>query len=291
LVVATLASFALYDFEFYICTVRYLIILYAFAFATCQSKTEEARLKETLEGDWLVLVADHQLENEDQRQIYGKMQDSVVEAKCLKLIRFFENGNFQQVDYPEVTGKWAISPDLDIYMGNGGKGFDYFKVKYLSYRDKQLQLRENLHTQGETIKVDWYFKKLTNGILLDKSRNEWRKKPTAAESEKEIRIRLGKMLDYYSRYFELVADESSFFIGKRVILPLRYYQHAMSTVPYDPESDFAKLFFNPAQSEQAYGYLKSMVYGLGNKYPRDKNYVIEYSRYLKQVGEAIQRYD
>jgi hypothetical protein len=271
--------------------VRYLILLYAFAFATCQSKTEDAKLKETIEGDWLVLLADHHLENEDQRQIYGKMQDSVIEAKCLKLIRFFKDGTFQQVDNPESKGKWAISPELDLYMGSGGRGFNDFKVKYLSFKEQQLILRENLRAGRETIKLDWYFKKLTNGLLLDASRNTWRKKPTAPESEKEMRIRLGWILDYYSRYFELVADESTFFIGKRVILPLKYYQHAMSTLPYDPQSDFAGLFYNPAQAEQAYGYLKSMVYGLGNKYPSDKNYVIEYSRYLRQVGVAIQRYE
>ena len=267
---------------------RYLIILYVFAFATCQSKSEEAKLRETIEGDWLVLLADHHLENEDQRQIYGKIQDSVIEAKCLKLIRFYKDGSFQQVDYPEEKGKWAISPDLEFFMGSGGRGFNDFKSNYLSYQDKELRLRENLKTDGETIKLDWYFKKLTNGLLLDASRNSWRKKPSGPESDKDLRIRLGWMLDYYSRYFELVADESSFFIGKRVMLPLKYYQHAMSTLPYDPESDFAKLWYNPAQAEQAYGYLKSTVYKLGNKYPSDKNYVLEYSRYLRQVGMAIQ---
>jgi hypothetical protein len=270
--------------------VRYLIILYALALATCQSKTQEAKLRERMEGDWLVLLADHQLDNEDQRQVYGRMQDSVIEAKCHKLLRFFEDGSFQQVDYPGIKGKWAISPDLDVFMGSGGTGFEDFKGRYLTYdEDDQLQLIENLHAQGETIKLIWYFKKLNKGELLEPKENEWRKKPASAESEKEMRVRLSKILDYYSRYLKLIADESTFFLRSRVLLPLKFYQHAMSTLPYDPQSDFAKLFFNPEQSMVAYGYLKRMIYDLGNKYPHGDNFVIEYSKYLHQVGEAIQK--
>jgi hypothetical protein len=270
--------------------VRYLIILYTVLFTACQSKTEEAKLKDTLEGDWLVLLADHQLANEDQRQIYGRMQDSVIDAKCHKLIRFYKDGSFQQIDYPNIKGKWAVSPDLNVFMGSGGTGFDDFKGKYLSYKEEELQLIENLHAGGETIKLIWYFKKLDKGDLLDPSANEWRKRPAAPESEKEMRTRLAKILDYYSRYLKLIADESTFFLRSRVVLPLKFYQHAMSTLPYDPQSDFAKLFFNPEQSEIAYGYLKRKVYDLGNKYPYGDNFVIEYSKYLKQVGEAIQKY-
>jgi hypothetical protein len=270
--------------------VRYLIVIYAFALATCQSKTEEGKLRDRMEGDWLVLTADHQLDNENQRQVYGRIQDSVVEAKCHKLLRFFEDGSFEQVDYPGIKGKWAVSPDMDVFMGSGGRGFEDFKGKYLTYdEDDQLQLTESLHAQDETIRVVWYFKKLNKGDLLEPSENEWRKKPANAESEKEMRARLGIILNYYSRYLKLIADESTFFLRSRVILPLKFYQHAMSTLPYDPQSDFVKLFYNREQSEQAYGYLKRMIYDLGNKYPHGDNFVIEYSRYLEQVGKAIQK--
>ena len=268
---------------------RYLIILYAFALATCQSKTEDAKLKETLEGDWLVVLADHQLANDGQILTYGRIQDSVVDAKCHKLIRFYKDGNFQQVDFPDIKGKWAVSPNLDVFMGNGGKGFEYFKASYSSYKDKELQIVENLHTDGESIKVVWYLRKLKNGDLLDEDENEWRKRPSSPESEKEIKARLAIMLNYYSRYLKLISDESTFFLRSRVILPLKFYQHAMSTLPYNPQGEFAKLFYNPAQSEEAYGYLKRKIYDLGNKYPRGDNFVIEYSKYLSQVGEAIQK--
>lgn len=242
-----------------------------------------------MEGDWLVVTADHQLENDGQMLIYGKIQDSIIDAKCHKLIRFSKDGSFQQVDLPNVKGKWAVSPNLDVFMGNGGEGFDDFKARYSSYKDKELQLIENLHTEGETIKLVWYLKKLKNGDLLDDDENEWRKKPSSPESEQEIKARLGRILNYYSRYLKLISDESTFFLRSRVLLPLKFYQHAMSTLPYNAQSEFAKLFYNPEQSQLAYGYLKRKIYDLGNKFPRGDNFVIEYSKYLSQVAEAIQK--
>ncbi|MEO5564086.1 MAG: hypothetical protein ABIR18_11640, partial [Chitinophagaceae bacterium] len=154
-----------------------------------------------------------------------------------------------------------------------------------------LQLQEDVIANSESIKLIWVLKKLDRLELMSPENNAWRKKSGKQESEKELRKRLGTILDYYSTYFDLVAKESSFFIAKRVILPLQYYQHAIGTFPYDPESNFANLFFNNEQGEQAYGYLKSMIDGLSDKYPSKNNYVEEYSKYLKQVSFAVSRMD
>jgi hypothetical protein len=73
------------------------------------------------------------------------------------------------------------------------------------------------------------------------------------------------------------------------MIPLKFYQHAMGTIPFDPAGDFANLFFTREQAEEAYGYVKSTVYKLGNRYPKGKNYVEEYASYMKLVAEEIAR--
>jgi hypothetical protein len=122
-------------------------------------------------GKWIVLLADHQWKNGDQRQIYGRMQDSVIGARTLKLVTFFDKGSFQQIDCPE--------------------------------------------------------------------------------------------------------------------LPLKFYQHAMGTLPFDEKSDFVKLFYNIEQSKQAYTYLKRKVYDLGDRYPGKGNFVAEYASFMAIMAKEV----
>jgi hypothetical protein len=266
---------------------RLFLILLTLLFVSCHSPSEQEKLRRSLPGNWVVLLADHKLENSDQRLVYGRIQDSVIEAKALKLITFFEDGSFMQADYPDQKGKWALSTSGQLYIGLGGKGFEEFKTDFKEYKDKVLQVIELLHVKGESIKLVWHFKKVNESFLFDAENNTWRKRATKSESEEEIRRRLSAMFGYYSAYFKLVAAEVSYFIGRRVILPLKFYQHAMGTLPFDEESNFAKLFYNREQAEQAYDYVKRTVYNLGNKYPEGENFVDEYATFLKMVGKEI----
>jgi hypothetical protein len=261
-----------------------LLILF---FVACQTPSEQEKLHKTLTGEWIVLLADHQLKNEDQRQIYGRMQDSVIGDKALKLVTFFDNGGFQQIDSPEQKGKWAVSPALRLFIAKGGRGFDDFKVEFSEYKKKVLHVVEYLQAGKESIKLIWYLKKINKPALFSGENNSWRKKASKPESETEIKQRLSAMLAFYSDYFDLVAEESSFFISSRVVLPLKFYQHAMGTLPFDEKSDFAKLFYNIEQSKQAHTYLKKKVYDLGDRYPGKKNFVAEYASFMGIVAKEI----
>jgi len=98
---------------------------------------------------------------------------------------------------------------------------------------------------------------------------------------------LAMMLNYYADYDELVGKEVSYFIPGRVILPLKFYQHAMGVLPYDSTNDFTQLFYNAEQAQQAYGYLKKKVYELGNRFPDGEDYMDEYIRFMRLVAKEI----
>lgn len=266
---------------------RHLFIFLLISLVACKTSSEHEKLQRSLAGNWLVLWGEHKLKNEDQRELYGRVQDSVIEAKGLKLLTFYEDGSFVQADYPGQTGKWALSPDRQLYMANGGRGFENFRADFVEFEKKVLQVKEDLSIGEESITLIWHLKKIEEPLLFDKEKNTWRTPAARPESKEEIKQRLSAMFVYYSDYFKLVAKEASYFIGKRVMLPLKFYQHAMGTLPLEPGSDFAKLFFNREQSELAYDYVKRIVYRLGNQYPNKDNFVEEYAAFMKLVAAEI----
>jgi hypothetical protein len=265
-----------------------IICLLSLLISSCKGKqTEQEKFQYIVEGDWLIIAPDHKLENDKQREIYGKIQDSVIDSKALKLVRFSDDGSFHQVDHPEQKGKWAVSPEQDLFIGNGGDGFQDFKSKFLDFTDNKLRVTEYINTRNEKIKLVWHMKKIFSPELVKPEYNTWRKKATAKQSEKELRQRLSTILQYYASYYKLVADESIFFIGGRVVLPFNYYQHGMGILPYNPQSEFAKLFYDNEQAEEAYGYLNNTMDNLKGEYPSGKNYVDEYSMLMGRLAKAI----
>ena len=266
-----------------------LIIILSFSFS-CKSLSETEKLHQTLAGKWLLIAPDHKLKGGWQKVVYSHIQDSIVGLMGLKLIVLAEHGVFQQMDSAGKKGRWGMTADNVVFIENGGKGFENFRSHFTNYRDGLLELTEFVEAEGEKIELVWNLKKITgssaSGLFEDK-RNEWRKRPGHPESEKQMKERLSDMLHYYSDYDELVTKESSFFVPTRIILPFKFYQHAMAMKPFEEESFFTRLFFNKEQAEQAWQYLKRIVTKLKNDFPRKKTYVEEYAEFMENMADEI----
>lgn len=247
------------------------------------------KLRSTVTGKWLVLYPDHKLTNKRQRELYGKMQDSIVGLTGLKLITFAGDGSFLQNDSIDKHGRWGISPDKMVFVEKGGPGFNSFSTRFTAFENDTLQLTEMVQAEGEKIKLVWHLKKISsdNEELFSDKRNEWRKKPAQAESEEQIKQRLSGMLHYYADYYELVADESTYFVPARVIIPFKFYQHSMGLRPLDPESYFAHRFFDTQQAEQAHRYLETLMEQLLNDFPSRDTYTKEYAAFMKSMAYEI----
>jgi hypothetical protein len=240
-----------------------------------------------LPGDWLVLYAEHKLKGPDQRDIYGRKQDSIIEAKGLKLISFSNDHSFIQMDYPDTRGNWKLTDAKEIEVKGAGNGFDNFKTEFLGFARDTLQIVEYAEMEGEKVKLIWNLKKVDQPRLFTARNNNWRKKPSATESDEQLRSRLSDILDYYSHYYKLVAKESIYFIQTRVPLPFSYYQHAMGMKSFVENSDFTKLFFDNEQASKAYRLLTATMNSLNNEFPRKENFVEEYAEFMGKMAERI----
>jgi hypothetical protein len=265
----------------------FIIILFVIS---CKSVSETEKLHKTLAGNWLIISPDHKLKDGWQKRLYSKIQDSIVELKGLKLVHLFDNGVFQLIDSPGKKGRWGITADNVVFIEKGGKGFDKFNANFDGYKSGMLHLTEFVEVENEKIELKWNLKKITGGSsskLFDDENNEWRKRPNQPETEKQIKERLADMLHYYADYYMLVTDEANFFISSRVILPLKFYQHAIGMKPFDEGSSFVKLFFDKQQAEKAWQYLKLSITVLRNDFPRKKDYLQEYAAFMDQMADKI----
>lgn len=240
-----------------------------------------------LPGDWLVLYAEHKLRGPDQREVYGRKQDSIIEAKGLKLVSFSGDHSFVQLDYPDTRGNWKVNESKEVVVNGAGKGFEHFKSEFLKFSGDTLQVVEYAQMEGEKIKLIWHLKKVDQPRLFTGKNNSWRKKPSAGESDEQIQSRLADILDYYSHYYKLVAKESIYFIQTRVPLPFSYYQHAMGMKPFVENSNFTALFFDKEQASKAYRLLSTTMNSLSEEFPRKENFVEEYGEFLGKMAIKI----
>ena len=222
--------------------------------------------------------------------IYGRIQDSLVVLKGLKLIRLTEKGVFQQMDSLENKGKWGLSADREIHIEGGGKGFDDFKARFTDYKDGMLRVTEFVKVDGESLKLIWNLKRLTGkkaANLFSDENNSWRRRPAQPETEKQMKERLSQMLRYYSDYYQVVEGEANYFVPTRIVLPLKFYQHAMGMSDFDEESFFASLFYSKDQASKAYDYLADTIDGLHDDFETSKSYVQEYAWFLGKMAVDI----
>jgi hypothetical protein len=270
----------------------FLLIIFI---SSCKSPSEVEKIQQTLVGKWLIIAPDPVLKNSSQRQVYKHIQDSLVDLRALKMIMFSDDGGFQQMDSLEMKGRWNVSTEKVIHIERGGAGFENYSVKFTDYKEGRLQLTGFIQAEGESIKLIWVLKKVTGSAaseLFSPKNNEWRRRPVQPETTVQIKKRLADMLNYYSSYDNLVAKESTFFIPSRVIIPFRFYQHAMGMKDLSTESSFSKLFFNNEQAEQAYGYLSEAVTLLKSDFPSiSGSYLKEYAAFMEKMADAVVKTD
>jgi len=279
--------------EFYFCGMRYLtaFLLISFLFFSCKSADTD-NPEDILPGNWFVLYPEEELQTRKQEEVYAATQDSLTDLKCLKLVRFSEKGKFNQQDSISITGTWNMKEANVVQVAGGGEGFDRFHTRFTSYKDGVLKLTELAEARGEKLKLVWHLLRIEKGsatALFDEKKNKWRNKAIKEESDNEIRERLIQMLEYYAVYFQLIADESSYFMPSRVILPFKFYQHGIGLKTFDPESNFARLFYSTEQAQFANFVLKGAIERASFDYKDNSSYSKEYVKMLEELAREVRK--
>lgn len=250
--------------------------------------------KEEIKGNWLILYPQHILKTAQQRKIYGKAQDSIVNSIGLKLVCFKSNGEFLQTDSLFGDhGKWTINDTGNLKITSAGKGFENFTGVLTGIKNDTILIEEIVSLENEPIKLIWHLKKILpdneEGDLLKSEVNQWRLRSGRAETDVEIRKRIVSMLKYYSLYFKIVSVESIYFSPVRVFLPFSYYQHGVGLKEFNSMDDFTICFFNKADAKRGYEILKEgFEKTMARDFPSGENFVIEYSRYFDILAKAVE---
>lgn len=273
----------------------YLIILVLLLFISCVVKKDKVIVmpQEFIRGDWLILYPQHKLNNEVQRKIYGKVQDSIVDLMGLKLISFKSNGEFLQMD--SLFGKhgnWVIADSGRLNLRSAGKGFEDFNGVFAGVQNDTMLISEYVLVKNERIKLVWHLKKIfprdEAAALFKQENNLWRQKPVKKEPEEAIRNKIISMLKYYALYYKLVSNESIYFLSGRVALPFTYYQHAVGLKKFNDDDEFCQYFFDTNDAIKGYRIIKGSFEKIKSKdFPSGENFVIEYSRFFEMLARNI----
>ncbi len=270
---------------------RNLLILFLLAFFlnSCSDK-DISDPQNVLPGNWFLLYPDEDLQTREQEAVYAATQDSLTDAKCLKLLRFTDKGDFYQQDSIGKRGNWKQKERDVIQVFGGGEGFDRFQVKFSGYSKDILKLTETVDTRGQQLTLTWHLLRIDKGkekSLFDETKNKWRIKATREESEQQIRERLIQMLNYYAVYFDLIADRSTYFMPSRILLPLKFYQHGIGLRSFDPESKFAHLFFSTEQAKFASYVLEGAMDKAKFDFKDNSSFSREYARMLEEMAKLV----
>lgn len=267
--------------------IRFLLLL--FFLQACSSKPANDP-QVILPGNWFLLYPDDDLQTREQEAVYAQTQDSLTDAKCLKLLRFSDKGKFSQQDSVGITGSWKVKEGDVIQVFGGGQGFDRFQATFNGYDKDILKLTEVVDTRGQKLKLIWHLLRIEKGKetdLFDEAKNKWRIKPAKEETEQEIRERVRQMLTYYSVYFDLIADRSTYFMPSRVYLPVKFYQHGMGLKSFDPESKFASLFYSTEQARFASYVLEGAIDKAKFGFKDNNSFSREYARMLEELAKLV----
>jgi hypothetical protein len=271
---------------------RYYLFLLLLFFYCCQSSKQSDSLNDVIAGNWFIIYPDEENLDKEQEKIYGRIQDSLVTLKGLKLVSFMPNGDFVELDSLPKKGRWGIKENEVVYVAGAGKGFNDFKTTVSHFEKGDLQLTETVSADGRKMNITWHLKKLDKGepaTLFDADKNKWREKPNASESDTDVKKRLVAMLRYYAIYFKLIAKESSYFMPSRVMLPIGFYQHAISVKAFDAESKFVKLFYSLEQGRMAHTMLKGSVERVTFSFKEKNSYSEEYSLMLGELADDLEK--
>lgn len=272
----------------------YIISSLIILFAGCKSDKKEMTVQDAVTGNWLIVYPDHAMLNEKQRELYGKVQDSIVNLFGLKLISFNGTGEFVQMDslYGK-HGKWKLMPDNSIAVGMSGRGFDKFKADFASFKNGKLQIIESVESDDRPFSLVWNLKKIEENdkehFLFEEKNNWWRKKPSESEATADINGRVVAMLKYYAVYFAMVSRESSYFSPFRVFLPFKYYSHGIGLKDFKEDTPFANHFYSASEAKTAHQLIATGMNKIKGQFPSGEDFVIEYSKYFELLAEALEK--
>lgn len=271
---------------------RYFILLVIIFQFACGSAPKEKSVHSMASGNWFILYPAEELENAKQNKIYAAIQDSLVGLKCLKLITLSETGAFKQLDSINIKGHWGTKENSDVRIIDGGKGFDNFKTTFSGFNNDVMKLTEIVETDGEKLKLVWHLLKINDGDaakLFDEEQNKWRIKAQVEESDEAIKNRVVQVVDYYSNYFKLISEKSSYFIPLRIILPFNFYQHAIGMKYFGEKSAFSSLFYSAEQAKKAHILLEEKLRDLEFEKTSDNSFTTEYAINLKKLARELEK--
>jgi len=257
-----------------------------------QQKSEN--LNAVVEGNWFLL--DMKPETPLYDSSYTKMEDSISRIYTHKMIRLEKGGAFTDVDSLfNGKGKWLVVDNNYLAIAKAGKGFELFIGSFKGYdpSDQLLELRHKINrgVGNDSVPVIWQFKKIDSENrwfhLFSDSSNSWRKRPLTPESEATLQQKLSMMLAYYADYFELVSEESDFFMTWRIPLPIKFYAHGVGLKSLEKAPGFEEFFFDKADAEKALILLKNALRLQTQPYPKRDNYTLEYAAYLKILAHQL----
>lgn len=255
-------------------------------------KQESSRPDKIITGNWIVLYPEEELQTREQEKIYAKTQDSFTGLRCLKLLRFTKEGEFNQLDSVAVKGSWGMKENQLIQVEKGGRGFEPFHATFTSFDGEKMILSELAPVRGEKLRLNWHLLKLEKGEslkLFDDEMNKWRYKSAKPESDSAVRVRVEQMLKYYAIYFRLLAKESSYFIPGRLMLPVTLYQHGIGLKPFDEESKFASLFYSAEQAKFAWYVLDAAIDNSKTNFKTKGSFTEEYALWLDLFAEEVSK--
>jgi hypothetical protein len=262
-------------------------------FSLLTSCADEERLvtENDLAGNWLITEAEPQYKDDYEKQFYVMARDSIRALKGLKLVSIKKNAIFQQADSINAfPGSWLFNSKTQrIFINNGGIGFTNY-VGGIKIDGNTLLVNEKLDLGPVSVGVVWHLKKVPAdspaAYLFIPENNAWRVKPNHREEDETMKKRLSSMFHYYSIYFTLVSMEADYFSPKRVMLPIRYYQHGVGMRDLDMADNFKALFFNEADFKKAYAMVEQAIKS-EQLYPSGKDFTEEYATYFRQLERAV----
>lgn len=265
-----------------------------FAFVLLASCTMDDKpiTEADITGNWLVVSSDPQYNGDEERDIYLAQKDSIIGPRGLKLISIKAKGIFQQLDSTYNTpGSWLYNnKNQQFFVNNAGPGFRAFSGRVMGCKEDTMSIEEKVSLPGASFPVVWHFKKIVAdspaNYLFVPANNQWRIRPTATEDEATLRKKLSVMFHYYSVYFNLVSREANYFSPKRVLLPIKYYQHGVGMRDYEMVDNFKAIFYSEEDARRAYDLVAGTM-KLVRRFPTGKDFVEEYALYFEKLEKAV----
>jgi hypothetical protein len=117
-------------------------------------------------GNWLIVAPQHILKTDNERKVYAKAQDSIINLFGLKLISFTEEGKFIQIDSIFAKpGAWAMD-SLLLNIKSEGLGFERFAGRFAGVVNDTIMITEFIKLGNEEVKLVWNLKKIFSPLRV-----------------------------------------------------------------------------------------------------------------------------